>query len=444
MTAPGLKGRVILAFGVLSLGVALAVSGSAYLFARNYLVAQREVSGITRALLDARALTAAISEGVDPGDAIADLPVVGGAQALVRVDGIWYTRGVAASPDDIPPGLLSEAERSGAARQRFRVSDGPVFAVAVASDQDVYLELSPLTDLDRALRAGGWFVVAISSLALALGALLGAWAARRLLRPVVSMSAAAERLAQGDLAVRLPPTSDPDLAPISAAFNEMADAVEQRIQRERRFVANVSHELRSPVTAVLGTAELLYNHRDELPSRDAQLAAGLVDRANRLSKTLLDLLEIGGGTGAQPLQLDAVDLAGLVAGLLHERGVAPEVLIGDTPIVTTDARLVERVLGNLMDNALTHGRGIRQVALELTSTDVLVHVDDCGPGVSLETAEQLFEPFARGSTLVAHDGAGLGLAIAREAAAAVGGSVAFGRTPQGGSRVSLTLPRGSA
>jgi methyl-accepting chemotaxis protein len=222
----GLKGRVTLAFGVLSLAVALAVSGTAYLFARSYLVTQRESAGITRALLDARAVSIAVQGGADPGDAIADVPVVGGVQALARVDGTWYTRGVAASPADVPVSLLDEAERSGAAHQRFLVSDGPVFGVAVVEGDDVYLELSPMSDLDRALRTGGWFVVTISLLALLLGGLLGAWAAQRLLRPVGTLSAGAVRLAQGDLGVRLPPTSDPDLAPLSTAFNDMADAVE--------------------------------------------------------------------------------------------------------------------------------------------------------------------------------------------------------------------------
>jgi signal transduction histidine kinase len=436
----GLKNRVILAFGVLSLAVALAVSGTAYVFARSYLVAQRENAGITRALLDARAVSTAVQGGSDPGDAIADVPVVGGVQALARVSGTWYTRGAGASPDDVPASLLEEAARSGAANQRFLVGDGPVYGVAVASGDDVYLELAPLGDLDRALRTGGWFVVVISLLALAFGALLGAWAAKRLLRPVGAMSSGAVRIAEGDLGVRLPPTSDPDLEPLSTAFNDMADAVEQRIARERRFVANVSHELRSPVTAVLGTAELLDNHRAELPARDAELASSLVDRARRLSKTLVDLLEIGGRTGSHPLQLEAVDVASIAAALLHERGLATDVLRGDRPVVRSDARLVERVLANLLDNAATHGGGVRQVVVERVADAVLVHVDDEGPGVMLDHVDELFEPFARGSSADGHAGAGLGLAIAREAAEAVDASIGFDVSPFGGARATLRLP----
>jgi signal transduction histidine kinase len=440
----GLKRRVTLAFGVLSLTVALAVSGTAYLFARTYLVTQRESAGITRALLDARAVSVALQGGAEPGDAIGDVPVVGGVQALARVDGTWYTRGVSASPADVPATLLEEAERSGAAHQRFLVSDGPVFGVAVIDDGDVYLELSPMADLDRALRTGGWFVLGISMLALVLGAVLGAWAAQRLLRPVGALSAGAVRLAQGDLGVRLPPTSDPDLAPLSTAFNDMADAVEQRIARERRFVANVSHELRSPVTAVLGTAELLDNHRAALPPRDAALVSSLLDRARRLSKTLLDLLELGGRTGRQPLQVEMVDLAASAAALLRDRGLGEDLLRGDRPLVRTDARLVERVLANLMDNAASHGEGIAQVLIERRPDDALVHVDDAGPGVAAQDAEQLFEPFTRGGSGAAPEGAGLGLAIAREAARAMGGDVTIAASPFGGARVTLRVPAGDA
>ena len=436
----GLKSRVILAFGVLSLAVALLVSISAFMFARNYLVTQRESAGVTRALLDARAVSAAIESGVEPGEALATVPAIGGAQALARVDGVWYTRGVGVSPPDLSPALISLAEEQGAARQSFEVSGQPFFAVAVADGGDLYLELLPMGDLDRALRTAGWFIAGISLVSLALGAVLGSWAASRLLRPVQSLSDGAVRLAEGDLAVRLEPTEDPDLAPITSAFNEMADAVERRIARERRFVANVSHELRSPVTAIAGTAELLDNHREALPPRDAELVASLVTRSRRLSRTLVDLMEIGSEDSHQPLQVEAVEISSIVLGLMADRGLGEELLHGDRPVVRTDARRVERVLANLLDNASTHGRGVVGVVIEREAEHVLVHVDDAGPGLPEEGADQLFEPFSRGSSRASDDGAGLGLAIAREAATALGGQVLADRSSRGGARMTLRIP----
>lgn len=439
--ALGLKARVILAFGVLSLAVALLVSLTAYYFARTYLVTQRESSGITRAALDARAVFAALSDGADPGDAVAAVPVVGGVQALARVDDTWYTRGVTVSPDDLPTSLLDVAGSSGAAQQRFAVGGTPLFGVAVAQGPDVYLELSPLAELDSALKYGSWYVAGIALAAFGLGGLLGRWAATRVLRPVQSLSDGAVRIAEGDLSARLDPTSDPDLEQLTTAFNEMADAVEQRIARERRFVANVSHELRSPVTAVLGTAELLHNHRAALPPRDAELVEGLVTRSRRLSRTLVDLLEIGGGSGGHPMQIEAVDVAGIAEALLHERSLPVDLLQGDTSVVRTDARRVERVLSNLIDNASTHGEGLSAVVVERLPDQVRVHVHDSGPGISTEDAEQIFEPFVRRAAAPhAHDGAGLGLAIARDAARALGGDVLIGASPHGGAVVTLLLP----
>jgi hypothetical protein len=190
----GLKARVVIAFSALSVIVALAVSLTGYLFARSYLVAQRESAGITRALLDARALDVGLASGADPGDALAGVPAVGGSQALLRVDGEWYTRGAGASPPDLPDDLIATAQSTGAAMARLDLGNGPVFAVAVADEQSLYLELLPLTDLDRALRAAGWSIAAMSLAALLFGAVLGSWAARRLLRPVESLSDGAVRM----------------------------------------------------------------------------------------------------------------------------------------------------------------------------------------------------------------------------------------------------------
>jgi signal transduction histidine kinase len=194
------------------------------------------------------------------------------------------------------------------------------------------------------------------------------------------------------------------------------------------------------VTAVLGTAELLDNHRAALPPRDAALVASLLERARRLSKTLLDLLELGGRTGRQPLQIEVVDLAVIAGALLNERGLDDDLLHGDRPMVRTDARLVERVLSNLLDNAATHGGGVEQVVVERQPDEVLVHVDDAGPGVAAEDAERFFEPFARGGSGAAPTGAGLALAIAREAARALAGDVTIGTSSFGGARLTLRIP----
>lgn len=442
----GLRSRVALSFGALSLLVSLAVSGAAYGFARSYLIAQRESSALTRALLDARAVAAAIDAGADPGDALAEAPTVGESQALARVDGTWYTRGVTVSPQDLPRSLLEQAEQSGAAQQRFAIDNVPQFGVAVVSGDDLYLELFPVADLDTTLRAGGWLLAGLVTVATVVGALIGRYAGGRLMSPLRSLGAGATRIAQGDLAVRLEASGDPDLDPISSAFNEMADAVEQRIARERRFVANVGHELRSPVTTVLGTAELLDRHREQMPERDAALVAGLVGQSRRLSQTLVDLLELGSVSAASPVQSEATDIAALVEAVLLSRGLPVTLLVGDRPVVRTDARRVERAVANFVDNADRHGGGVRQVVIERVPGQVQVHVDDAGPGLCAQDAERLFEPFVRGGTPAEgpRDGAGLGLAIAREYGDAIGAELAAGPSAWGGARFTVRLPVGDS
>lgn len=430
-----------MSFSLLSLLVSLVVSVGAYGFARTYLLSQRESSALTRALLDARAVEAAIGSGSAARDALNGVPSVGESQTLTRVGGTWFTRGVTVSPQDLPASLLGAAERSGAAQQRFAIDGNPVFGVAVASEGDLYLELFPIADLDGTLRAGGWLLAGLVGLATVIGGLIGRYAGRRLMRPLRSMGEGAARIADGDLTVRLEASGDPDLDPLSSAFNDMADAVEQRIVRERRFVANVGHELRSPVTTVLGTAELLDAHRVQMPPRDAALVSGLVGQSRRLSQTLVDLLELGSVTAASPVQIEATDLAGLVESLLEARGLPPGLLRGDLPVVRTDARRVERVLANFLDNAGRHADGVRQVLIERAPGAVLIHVDDAGAGLGDDATERLFEPFVRGAAPAegARDGAGLGLAIAKEHATAIGAQLSAGPSPWGGARFTLRL-----
>ena len=176
------------------------------------------------------------------------------------------------------------------------------------------------------------------------------------MRPLRRMGAGAQRLAAGDLTVRLPDTGDPDLDPISDSFNEMAVAVASRIERERRFVANVSHELRSPLTTVVATAELLEEHHESFPPRRGP-AGHQPGRPSprRLTRILLDLLEISSVTASVPVQQDATDIAGLIEAVLVARNLRPGLLQGDRPIIVTDARRVERVMANLIDNATRHG-----------------------------------------------------------------------------------------
>ncbi|TAK70385.1 MAG: HAMP domain-containing histidine kinase [Actinomycetota bacterium] len=437
----GLRARVALAFGVLSLVVSVVVAGATYAFARYYLVSQREASSLTRALVDGRAVEAALTSGAKPGTALETVPTVGSSQALLNVDGTWFSRGVAVSPEDLPGSVLGLAATSGGSWQRFDVGGAPYLAVVLTVADGTYAEVFPLRDLDSTLTAIGWLLIVAGLAALIIGAAVGALAAQRLLRPLRALAAGAQLIARGDLSARVAVVPDPDLGSIAVAFNEMADAVQSRIARESRFAANVSHELRSPLTSVVGTAELLHRRRDALPQREARLVVALHAQVGRMSQTLLDLLELSRIGNDAPVQADAVDLAALIRELLTERNLPVELLSGSAPLVRSDARRVERIIGNLLDNAVRHGGGLRQVTLALLDEEVLVYVDDAGPGVPEAERAAIFEPFHRGQLAAGPSGAGLGLALVREQATALGGSVAVTTSPQGGARFTVRLPR---
>jgi two-component system, OmpR family, sensor histidine kinase MtrB len=434
-----LRTRVALSFAALSLLVAGTVSVTTYAFASWYLLDQRESAALTRAALDSRAVGAYLAAGATPSEALDQIPSVGTSQPMIRLDTTWYTAAVTVPPDALPADLLAAAVPTGA-RQRFSIAGDPYFAVAIPTDSGMYVEVFPLRDLDRTLTWGGWTLVGLSLLAALFGAIIGATAVGRILRPVRRLGAGARRIAGGELSTRIDLAGDPDLDPIASSFNDMAEAVQARIARERRFSANVSHELRSPLTSVLGTAELLEGGRDRLPEREAGLVTVLVHQVRRMSHMLLDLLEISRINPDDPPQWESADLAALCRDVAAQRGVDPSLVVGDEPVVRTDARRLERIIGNLIDNAQQHGGGVVQVLVQRDAGTVRILVDDAGPGVDEGIRERLFEPFTRGESHGRTDGAGLGLAIVREQAVILGGDVTVETAPSGGARFVATLP----
>lgn len=435
----GLRTRVAVAFAVLSLMVGGTVSAATYAFASWYLINQRESAALTRAVLDSRAAAAAVSSGLLPSEALATIPSVGTSQPMLRVDGTWFTAGVTVPPDALPVDLL-EAAAEGGATQRTVIGDEPFSIVAVALPSALYVEVFPLRDLDQILRWGGWTLVALTLLAGVFGAFIGATAVGRLLRPVRRLGFAAQRIAGGELSTRIELTGDPDLDPIAESFNDMAGAVQARIARERRFSGNVSHELRSPITAALGTAELLESRRERLPEREASLVDVLAQQVRRMSQVLVDLLEISRIGSDDPPQWENADLASLSREVLTMRQITASLVTGDEPVMRTDARRFERILGNLVDNAQNHGGGVVRVLILREESAVSIMVDDAGPGIDPDVRDRLFEPFTRGHASHRTAGAGLGLAIALEQAGVLGGTLEAQSSPEGGARFVVRLP----
>jgi signal transduction histidine kinase len=314
-----------------------------------------------------------------------------------------------------------------------------VVAVPLA-DNTVFYEIVSLRELERTLQLLSLVLTAVAIMVSAGGAALGWYVTRHALRPLGAVADAARGIADGDLGTRLNPNTEPDLAQLTQSFNHMADQLTRRLERDRRFAADVSHELRSPLQTLAAAVSVIERRRDSLDERSAAAAGLIADEVNRFQALVNDLLELA--RSDRPPHLEPTDVAALAARVCRQRGVGAdlvEVLPGTPARWQVDRRRIEQALGNLLDNAVRYGGG--PVAVRVG--DGFLEVDDAGPGVAEDQRATIFDRFVRGPAAGARgagDGTGLGLAIVAEHAAAHGGRAVVGDRPGGGARFRIELP----
>ncbi|MFE9704052.1 two-component system sensor histidine kinase MtrB [Streptomyces sp. NPDC005930] len=320
--------------------------------------------------------------------------------------------------------------------------------------------LFPLTQEEKSLSlvrgtlaTAGLFVVVL------LGAI--AWlVVRQVVTPVRMAASIAERLSAGRLQERMKVTGEDDIARLGEAFNKMAQNLQLKISQledlsrmQRRFVSDVSHELRTPLTTVRMAADVIHDARVDFDPVTARSAELLADQLDRFETLLADLLEISRfDAGAAALEAEPIDLREVVRRvvsgaepLAERKGTRIRVLGDQQPVVAeADARRVERVLRNLVVNAVEHGEG-RDVVVKLAAAGgaVAVAVRDYGVGLKPGEATRVFSRFWRADPARARTtgGTGLGLSIALEDARLHGGWLQAWGEPGGGSQFRLTLPR---
>jgi two-component system, OmpR family, sensor histidine kinase MtrB len=210
----------------------------------------------------------------------------------------------------------------------------------------------------------------------------------------------------------------------------------------RRFTSDVSHELRTPVAALVSEAAVLEEHLGGMPPearRAAELLVGDVARLRALIEDLTDLASLD--AGRKEVRLDSFDLAALIDGTVRSRGWDGRITIRSEPVaVTTDRSRVDRIVANLISNALEHGGEEVTVRVGHDEEGPFVEVADAGPGISPEHLPHVFDRFYRADAARSGPGSGLGLAIARENARLLGGDVEVRSEPGTGSRFTLRLP----
>jgi signal transduction histidine kinase len=317
-------------------------------------------------------------------------------------------------------------------------SGPPVYFV-----RDVSALEDALTQLRLALIVGAIVLVLLSLL-------VARRIARGVLAPVQAASRAAERIEGGDLSARVPVTSNDEFGSWAERFNRMAGALADTIGRleaaeaqNRRFVADVAHELRTPLAALVAEASILRDHLGALPPESRRAGELLVADVGRLRGLVDDLMEVSRfDARAERIALEPVDLGRLVRSVVLAR--LPDATV-DLPaerlVVETDPRRLERILDNLLDNAREHAPGAAvEVTLSKGPQGIVLAVADRGPGVPADGLAHLFERFYKAEPSRHGGSSGLGLAIAAEHAALLGGTLTAANRAEGGLRVELRLP----
>ncbi|GAY12727.1 sensor histidine kinase [Pseudonocardia sp. N23] len=444
-----LRRRVALAFALVSVIVTGLLATVTWNLASNYLVAQREQSATRQASVNALLVGEALRSGTTTSldDLLTGLAGGPDTTIALRRAGTWTTSGRQVDLDALPAQLRNLARDGVPARQRTVTGGIPVVVVALplSDGRAVYVELFPLLELDRTLRFLSAVLLAGVAVSAVLGFGLGGWAGRRALRPLSELTAAAARVAAGDLRARLPLGGDAELAPLAATFNDTVDALERRVQRDVRFAGDVSHELRSPLTTMINAVAVLRRRSADMPPTAAQAVALLDGDVRRFRRMVTDLLEISRGDAAiDGHDLEPCNVHDVVAHSVAERGIHPKAeVLGCPRLVLADRRRLDRVVGNLLDNARNHGGGVTRVAVVGRDRWVRVEVEDAGPGVPLLQRERIFERFTRGDMAGRRDeesGTGLGLALVAQHVELHHGRVWVEDRPGGGARFVVELP----
>lgn len=371
---------------------------------------------------------------------------------------------IAAGPVEDVPADLREAVAQGVLARRYTTSaDQPTLVIGqpvrTAGPKLEFYLLFPLDAERRTLGLVQSTLIVGGLVLLLLLAGIASLVTRQVVRPVRQAAEIAERFADGHLDERMPVGGDDELARLGESYNEMAGSIQTQIRQleefgalQRRFTSDVSHELRTPLTTVRMAADVLYASREELLPSLRRSSELLVTELDRFESLLGDLLEISRlDAGVAELGVERVDVQGVVTraveavrGLADETGTPLELDLPVGVYAEVDPRRVERIVRNLVANAIDHGEGLPvRVTLACDEHAVAVLVRDHGVGLRPGESQLVFNRFWRAEESRARrsGGSGLGLSISVEDARLHGGWLeAWGR-PGEGSAFRLTLPR---
>lgn len=424
----GLRSRILITFGLGSFALSLFLALATYNFTRSNLVENREKNVIGQAYENAAQL--AIDLRSNPSNTQTVIERLTANRPLLYFRGTWTGDNARFSSNVIDREMLVAIIDNREPRtMRIEVDKELVLAIGIPLDSAdaAYFEFPSMKEVRSTLNSINFALTLAAIITTLLGIFLGAILASRAVRPLTAASQAAQAIAGGRLDTRLEETDDPDLSVLTSSFNNMAAALELRVERDSRFTSDVSHELRSPLMTLAASVEVMHARREEMPER-AQVALDLlIADVARFQGLVEDLLEISRfDAGAIRLNVEE-----LLVGEFVRQAIAisslptTSVLVTSTAdqiIIRGDRRRLARVIANLVDNGRAYGGGELEISVfvpddEDPPSQVWITVEDHGLGVPLEERDLIFERFARGVVAgrrSGSDGAGLGLSLVDE------------------------------
>jgi two-component system sensor histidine kinase BaeS len=389
-----------------------------------------------RAVLDSRAHDQLESTLTTQADAV--------ARAVVREGPAGAQRAARLLPD-----TRIVVKRAGLVEYwNLLVRDFDVTATGRAGDVEVTLQR------DENPGVASWvaplLIVIVIGVVVALAWLVAGGLARRLRRAATGLAGQAERVAEGDLSVRAE-ESDDEMGRIARSFNRMTEKLELADTRERAFLADVAHELRTPVTAIDGFAQALADGTARSEEDRAEAAEMIRQEAARLKELVGDLRRLTWLELDPPIERSPADIAEITRKVLQRSSARAEgqgvsLVVPTEPIVLeTDPDQVETIVVNLVDNAIRHTPpgGIVSVTCQADDMGARIDVTDTGPGIAPEHLPFVFDRLYRAEAArerTSGEGSGLGLAIVKKAAERLGGQASVSSRPGDGATFSIHLP----
>ena len=422
-----LRTRIILAFVLTTLLLSALLSVTVFALTRQNLLNGRENDALATVGFNASVVNRRLSPDIESEalqNLVSTLATPEGSRPVLRVGSDWFQPSFEFEQGDINERLRRTVEGGNPARMRYRVRDKPflVIGIPIPGHNASYYEATPLDEIEDTLGSLGIILASAGGGVTLASALVGFWASRRLLRPLVDIGEAAQSIAHGDLSTRLEAGPAWELVALTDSFNEMVGALQDRIAQDERFASEVSHELRSPLMTLSASVEVMNTRRAELPERARTALDLLTEDVNRFEHLVEDLLEISRfDVGTAELDLDVFNLLEFVENAVSATSPVEIPIDYDLAAARTrvraDKRRLVQVIDNLLSNAHKYAGGATRIALGQHGKEVVIAVEDGGPGVAGDEREHIFDRFSRGRQAVERGtstGVGLGLALVAE------------------------------